>query len=436
VYHGLKYNRIAIEIMSLSDRLRGLSGLLLLAGLIGGPQVVTAQSIGDALPLAVPGFAVAPGVTALSRLHQDDLPQGIALPGLPPDVSLYPSLGAGIGWDSAPGAGQAASPVGQIQPSVRIADAALGLVMYAGADLTRYGRDPAGNANDISAGAGMIIPLGPETLTLGLARVATWDTALGLAQTGASAPFGVVVDAARVALRRPLGAFDLTVRMAASQAALSLTGPGPPLGFHGRTSFETGAALETADDAVLRWLVTGHVDVVRYRDAVAGEGFADGDDVSLNAGVETEPAAVTRLRLLAGVVRQRFAGGAVHDSTIPVVSAGLGWVPDGLISLELDITRDAGLATTLGTPGTAVNTARLAIADAYARNLLFTFALDARSGVVANRTASEIDATWAAKLTLSRSLTIAPSLLIARRHDLPGSAPCEARLMVRLIWSR
>lgn len=422
--------------MSLSDRLRDISSLVLLIGLIGSVRVGVAQSIGDALPLAVPGFAVAPGVTALSRLHRDDLPEGIALPGLPPDVDVYPSLGAGIGGDSAPGAGQVASVVGQIQPAVRLDDAALGLVMYAGADLTRYGQDGAADSNDISAGAGVEIPLGPETLTLGAARVATQDSALGLTQSGGSAPFGVVVDAVRLAVRRPVGAFDVTARIAATQAGLSVIGGAVPPGFRARTSLTTGATIETADDAVLRWLVTGHVDVVRYRDAVAGAGFADGDDLALIAGVETEPAAVTRVRLLAGVVRQAFAAGTVRDVTSPVVSAGLGWTPDGLVSLELDVTRDAGLATTLGTPGTAVNTARLAIAEAYARNLLFTFDLDARSGVVANRTATEIDATAAAHLQLSRSLTIAPSLLVARRHDLPGSAPREARVMLRLIWSR
>ncbi|MDD2876336.1 MAG: outer membrane beta-barrel protein [Acidiphilium sp.] len=393
------------------------------------------QSIGDLLPIAVPGFAVAPGVTAQSRLHPEDAALGVTLGLTPDDLVVYPALSASAGVDSAPGAGQGGSVEAMVQPSVRIDDAALGLVGYATADLSRYTGDASANSNDVIAGVGLALPLGANTITLGAARIATQETALGVALPGGSAPFGVVVDDGRIAARLALGAIDATGRFEISRAALSASTGSLLPAFRNQTLIRASSEIATADDGVLRWLGLLKVSEARYRRTVPGDGFANATAIALLGGFETDGTDIARLRLLGGLVHQSFASAMPPASTTPIVSAGLGWTPDGLISLDMEFSRQAGLETTLGTPGTAVNTASLAVAESYARDLLLTASIDARSGTVAQHAAREFDFVLGASWHVSRAFAVAPKLSYSCRHGLPGSAPREARAMVGVVWA-
>ncbi|MGC9268546.1 outer membrane beta-barrel protein [Acidiphilium sp.] len=406
--------------------------IMMMAGLAG---VARAQSIGDLLTIAVPGFGVAPGVTAQSRLHQDDTPLGITLGGSAADLVMYPALEASLGGDSAPGVGRGASAVALAQPGLRIEDAALGLVGFANADLTRYAADPLANSNDVTAGLGLALPLGADTVTLGVARIATQETALGMAQQGGAAPFGVVVSDGRIALRLPFGMFDATERFEVSRAVLSQSAGGAPAAFHDQTTIRAASELATADDGVLRGLALLKLTVARYQGAVPGDGFANANAIALLGGIETEPSGILRLRVLAGLVHQGFAAATPASRTTPIGSIGLGWSPDGLISTELDITREAGLDSTLGTPGTAVTSATLALAVAFSRDIVLTASIDGRAGTIARHQADEIDTLASATWHWSRALALTPSLSYAVRHDLPGSAPREARVSLALVWT-
>lgn len=393
-----------------------------------------AQSIGDLLPLAVPGFAVAAGVTAQSRLHPENTAQGMVFGFAPGDLVAYPALGARVGVDSAPGAGRGASAVTAVQPSVRIEDAALGLVGYAGADLTRYAGDPGANANDITAGLGAAVPFGADTVTLGAARIASRQTALGLAQTGGAAPFGVVVDAGRIADRHEFGAFDATLRLGVSHTGLTRNA-GAPLAFRSKTLLRGSSTLDTAQDGVMRWLVLLKASAARYRGALPDSGFSNATALAAAGGFETERSAIVRLRLVAGMVRQSFAPATKSGGMTPIVSAGLVWNPDGLMSLDAEFTRQAGLDTALGTPGTAVNTATLALAEDYAPDLQFSGNIDARTGTVGGHPAREIDASMGAVFHFSRAVAFEPTLSYALRHNLPGSAPHEVRALIGVVWA-
>lgn len=403
------------------------------AALLGGGAVAHGQSIGVLLPLAVPGFAVAAGVSAQSRLHPENVPEGETLGILPHDLLIYPALAASLGYDGAPVAGQAGSAILQAQPSLRIEDAATGLIGFVAADLDRLPGAPVANATDITAGIGTALPLGPDTLTLGAARVGTRESALGLAQTGA-APFRVVVSDVRIADRRALGAFDGTMRFDVSHTGLRSTA-GAPTAFTGETLIRASAALETADDGVVRWLVQAKASIARYQGAPAGSVFSNTTALALAGGFVTDRAAIVRLRLIAGGVHQASAHGAISAGITPVVSAGIGWTPDPLLSFDLEVTRRAGVGTSLGSPGTVVNTARLAIAQDYAPDLQFAAGIDARSGTVAGRHAREIDVSAGATWHVTRAVALEPALSYARRHNLPGSAGQEARIMVGLVWT-
>ncbi len=394
-----------------------------------------AQSITDLLPIAVPGFAVAPGVTTLSRLEQSDDPAGITLGVTPDDLLVYPAITASAGYDSAPGLGRSGAAMLRAQPAVRITDAALGLIAFASGDVSRYPGDQGANANDVTAGIGLDLPLGGGTLTLGVVRVGTQETALGTVQTGAAAPYGVVVTDGRAALRLPLGAFDVTTRFGVSAAALGATGSGVPAPFTARTDVSASSEIATADDGVLRLLARLNLALARYQGALPGSGVSNGSSLDLVGGAETSPNGVLRLRAVAGIAHQQFAGNASAPATIAIGSIGLGWTPDGLISAEFDLSRDSGIETTLGTQGTPVTSLHCVVANAFTRDTVLTASLDARTGTVAGHQAREIDLSLGATWHWSRQVEVVPSLSDALRHDLPGVAPREMRIMLALTWA-
>jgi hypothetical protein len=409
-------------------RKTALAALLLLA------PTAQAQSIGDLLPIAVPGFAIAPGVTALSRLHQSNQVNGIKFGIFPDDLIIYPSVTAGAGLDTAPSPGQSATAITSAQPAVRITDAALGLVAFASADISRYPADATANATDITAGLGLAVPIGAATVTLGAARIMTQETALGTVQSGAAAPFGVALTEERSALRLPLGAFDLTTRITLSDAALSRTGGDAPVPFRNRADFDASSELATATGGVLRLLTQVNLSATHYTGALFGAELSNATSIGWVGGVETAATGVVRLRAVAGMAYQQFAAPS-SASIIPIGSIGLGWTPDGLISAEFDVSRQTGADTTLGTQGTPVTSAHGVVANEFTRDTVLRASLDARTGTVVGHQAREIDLAVGATWHWSRQFALVPSLSDAIRHNVPGSAPHEARAMLSLTWA-
>lgn len=407
---------------------------LALVALLAAGGMARADSIGDLLPIAIPGFAASPGVTARSRLHPEYLPRPVTPATAVPDFEVFPSLTVGGGVDTAPGAGQPSTAFGLLRPALRAVDRRLGLGAYLGAGLQRYARDPAADANDVTAAVGLAIPFGPDRLTLAAAHVTRGESALGLGADGDIAPLTVGANDGRIALRLGFGGFDATERIAASAETLRARGT-VPAGFGRRTALRTETELATAGAAALRGLILLRAGTTHYAGAVAGSGFVDTTSIGLLAGFVTDAGALWRLRVAGGAERERYAAGGAAAGVTPVYDVTLGWTPDPLIALDLRIARSAGSDTGLGAPGTAVTTERLGLAEAFRRNLRLTAAIAARQGKVAGHGAAEMDVAAGARWHLSRALALVPAARLAFRHDLDGAAAREARLTVSLLWT-
>ena len=391
------------------------------------------DTLGSLLPMAIPGFGVAPGVSARSRLHQDDLPVPLA-PLASAGLEMFPRVAVDAGFDTAPGAGQGTTAMGRVRPEVRLADPELSLAGFANAELDRYARDPTANANRVTAALGLALPFGPNRITLGVAHVSTAQTALGLAANGGTAPLDVTTDAGRIALSLGFGAFDATARIRLGHDRVA-SGGAVPAGFASRTTLRAEAALETADGPPLRELVLLRVGTTRYAAALPGSGFADSSSLAVLAGGVTSARALWRLRVVGGAERTRYAAGGPAAGIAMVGDLALQWTPDPLIAIELDLSRRAGADAGFGVPGSILTTERLGLAESYARDLLFTVDVAARQGRVSGHAATEADVTAGARWRLSRAVSFRPSASFALRHDLPGSAPREARLMLSLVWT-
>ena len=407
--------------------------LFALPALVAAGGAARGDSLGSFLPMAIPGFGVAPGVSARSRLHSGDFPVPLA-PLASAGLEVFPRLAVDAGLDTAPGAGQGITAMGMVRPEVRLADPELGLAGFANAELDRYARDPAANANRVTAALGLALPFGPDRITLGAAHVSTAQTALGLAANGGAAPLDVTTDAGRIGLRLGFGAFDVTARVRFGRDHVAAGGAGPA-GFGSRSITRGQVALETADGAPLRELLLLRAGTTRYAGALPGSGFADSSSLAVLAGGVTGARALWRLRVVGGAERIRYAEGGPASGIAVVGDLALQWTPDPLIAVDLDLSRRAGADGGFGVPGSILTTERLGLAESYARDLLFTVDVAARQGRVSGHAATEADVTAGALWRLSRAVSFRPSASFALRHDLPGSAPHEARLMLSLVWT-
>lgn len=406
---------------------------VLLPVLLAASGRARGESVGDLLPVAIPGFGAAPGVSAASRLHPDYLPRPLS-PGPGSALQLFPSIGVEAGIDTAPGAGIGATALGVLRPGLRVIDPVLGLAGVASGTIERDARDPAADSNQVTVALGWRMPLGPGRLTLGAAHVTRTETALGLAAGGGAAGLDVATDDARMAYRLGFGAFSVTQRVEIGADRVTSRGA-IPAGFGRRALLRSETVIASDPGAPLRALALLRVGSTHYAGALPGGGFVDSTGLGLLAGVASDPRAVWAVRLVAGAERERFAAGGPEPALVAIWNAALAWTPDPLVSARLELARQAGPDTGLGTPGTAVTTERLDLAEAYARNLLLTASLTARQGRVAGHGATETDIAAGATWHLSRSFALAPSASLALRHGLDGAAPREARITLALEWS-
>lgn len=407
---------------------------LVLPALLAVMASSRADRVGDLLPVAIPGFGAAPGVSARSRLHPEYLPLPLTPGKGAPAFELFPRLGVEGGVDTAPGVGAGPSALGTLRPGLRVVDPVLGLAGVFDAALARYARDPAADSNQVTVALGLALPLGADRLTLGAAHVTRAETALGLAAGGGAAALDVATNDGRAAFTLGFGAFSATERVEVGEETQAARGA-VPVGFERRTALRTETEFSSDADAPLRGMVLLRAGTTHYAGAVPGSGFVDTTSLGVLAGVATDPRAVWRMRAIGGVERERYAAGGPQAGTTPVYDIALAWTPDPLVSVDLDVSRSAGPDSGLGTPGSAVTTERLGVAEAFARDLLLTATVAARQGKVAGHGAAETDVTAGARWHLSRRFALEPAASLAFRHDVDGAAPREARLTVSLLWT-
>lgn len=410
-------------------------GMALLAWLLLAMRPARADQLGALLPVAIPGFGAAPGVTAASRLERGLLARPVSFGAGLRGLEIFPALGLVAGIDTAPAAGgTGGGAMVSLRPAVRVLDRALGLTGYLGAAFDRYARAPAADADEVTAALGAELPVGASRLTLGAAHVARTESELGLATGGGAAPLAVAADDGRIALATDFGGFTATERVSVGMQAVTARGDVLPA-YGRRDSLRGEAGIATPSGGVLRALALLRADVARYDGVAPGSGIADATALDLLAGVESDAAAVWRLRVVGGVARARYAAGGPPSATIGVYDVALGWTPDPLVALELDIGRDTAAGSDFGVEGMAVTTERAGLAEAFARDLLLTASASARQATVAGRAAAELDLEAGARWRLSREFAVTPKVAFALRHDLAGEAPREARVTVSLAWT-
>ncbi len=392
-----------------------------------------AGGLGSLLPMSVPGFGTAPGVSARSRLYRGDLPVPVA-PLAAAGLEIFPRLTTAAGLDTAPASGAPATATASLRPEIRLLDQDLGLAGFAAVTLDRYARDPAANANRLTTALGLALPFGPDRLTLGLAHVDAAETALGLAADGGAAPLDVTTDSARAGLRLGLGALDAAGSIAFDGERVSGTAAAAT-GFRSRQGLRAELRLENAAPAPLRALLMLRAGTVRYPGSVPGGIVADSSSLDALAGIVTDPRAIWRLRVIAGAERTRYGAGGPASGIAAIGDAALEWTPDDLIAVDLDLSRSAGQDAGFGSPGSILTTERLGLAGSYSRSLLLTLDVAARQGRIAGHAAAEIDLAAGARWRLSRALSLRPSFRLAVRHNLPGAASRQLSLTLSLVWT-
>lgn len=403
-----------------------------LAALGLAPQVAGAQTLDQVFPVAVPGFGAAPGVTVLSRLHPENMPRGITYG----DLSVFPAFSLGAGLDTAPANG-AGSSVLTATPSVRLDDPLIGLGGFASDTVQRYPARPGLDSNSLSAALGADLPLGAARLTLGLGRADLGETALGVTPVGPSfsttAPYRLIATGAHAALKLPVGAFDVIGRAGIESARLARADQtsGLVLPYGTERQLTGGLTIETEAGQPMRFVGEIRAEGLRYGDVAPQSGIGNSTRISVLAGLATSQIALWTFRCLVGVARRIGAGPGRRSA--PVLEMALGWTPDALSAVGLDVTRKLDPASVLGAPDTVVTAEHLTGALAYRRDLTLTAGLTGREAVLGGAPSHEIDVDAGVTWHLSRLLALVPRASMAFRHNVAGVADREFRLSVDLL---
>lgn len=330
-----------------------------------------AQVLDQVFPQGVPGYGTAPGVTVLSRLHPEFDSRGIHYGGL----TISPDISIGAGYDSDPNGVAAPSAIGLLQPSLRIEDPILGLGAYASGSFSQYPRDPSQNTRNLTAGIGLDIPLGPDTLTMGGAHLVIDETALGLDSIALTAPAKISVNDFRATSKINLGMLEITPGFGVTSEAFGAALLNNVLlsqTYQNRTVLHQSLQLVADPSGVLDYTMLFRVNEAHYAAPLADGAAADSTTVESLAGISTRASGLWHARILAGIAHRIFADRVTPSQTTPVIELGLDWMPDELTSLDLGITRSIDLSTASGLISSTLTTVDLAMAEEYFRNLILT----------------------------------------------------------------
>lgn len=173
---------------------------------------------------------------------------------------------------------------------------------------------------------------------------------------------------------------------------------------------------------------------ISYLHAQPGQVKPDATTVSALAGIDHASSAVWRYRLLAGVQARQSASPQVRNRVAPVAEASVIWMPTGLTTFGLTLTR--GLQDSAGefAASYAYTEARLSVDHELTREVLLhghvamQRAEYERGGGTETLTSANASATW----LMNRKLRMIGSYTYLTKQSATGGAISESVAMIRL----
>ncbi len=367
------------------------SGLLLCASFACWASGAAALQLDTLLPQGVPGFGTAAGISVTNRVWPDDQPRAIELGG----IEVDPELEAGGGYDNAPNGAAPASAVLDLNPSVLIQDAALGLGAYAAGQVRNYPENSKQDQNSYTFALGEQAVLARQTITAGAAYVQAVETGFGLNTLALTQPVAFSVQELRGNDRLEMGMFNLTPELSVNRDVFNGL-PG-----QNRTDYRQGLTTEFAPGGPVQVVNLLHAVESRFADA----GY-NADSYEALAGIADDAPALWMFRLLGGAAwREAAMGKAV---LAPVLEGSADWLPDELDSLSLALAHEIDDPDQVSAAGYMLTEADVSWDHEYLRDLVLSGKIQVQRAAYFHTTLDEtLLATDArAKWRLNRALSL------------------------------
>lgn len=336
----------------------------------------TAEIMSALLPDGVPGYDTEPGVTVETRLHPDQVPEGLR------DGPLVarPSIEERFGYisNALPGPYRRGSWLLGTAPSLGLltdwSRHALGALFSV--DDVRMLSAPSQSRTDMVASAGGRLDVGDDSLTVAAAHIVRHEDRSGLDTIASDQPVRFQIDDLRAAYVWRDGRLSVEPGIEATNwiyDATTILGRPASQAYRDRIVLQGGTTIRyewaPRENLVLVLRALGQ----DYTRTPPGQLSPNSVSYQVLAGLADDSDPVWHWRVLLGAQSQHFS--AYPSRNTLITEAGLSWSPTGLTTVSARISRGTDAAAQEGVSGQAYTQARIAITHEYLRDVLLHAAL-------------------------------------------------------------
>lgn len=406
-------------------------------GVVVAAGIACADLVDAYFPPGIIGGDANVGITVYSREHKATDPIGVHLGAF----TIRPQVAFGAGYDSNPLFSRKPKPGAVFQTTGSVAatsnwstDKLSGLITF---DDTRYPSLTNQSTTNWSASLGTVFNLGTD-------RIATTATHLGLHQTARDlntasldAPGAYGVNNLRATYTAERGQFTFTPLVQYTGYRyddVSIAGARVSQGYRDRDIFDGEMATKFSYALLRDIAVVLRGASIQYREARPGLPKPDATTVSALVGLDHSTSAVWRYRILAGVQGRQSANPAVKARTAPVVEANLIYMPSGLTTIGLTVTRAVQDAAGEFAAAFTYTEARLSVDHELTRDVLLHGHVRVQraeydqTGTAETAASAEASASW----LMNRNMRVVGSYNYISKQPAAGGAITESLAMVRL----
>ena len=325
-------------------------------------------------PPGVPGYRAEPGVTVVSRLRPETVPEGVQAGAF----TLHPVWEQSIGYDDNVLGGP--SPLGSwvvgTRPSLLAASdwSRNALGFYAAADNRSDLNAPAQSRTNWTASLGGGLDIGRDRLTLAVAHIDGHEDRTDLDALPSDRPIAFQVNDVRASYAWLSGRWTVTPNVDASSwhyDPTSILGVPASQAYRDRTVLLGGTTVSYELSPQRTLVVVIRATGQDYTQPTPGAASLNSTGFQALAGVDYADDAVWRYRLLLGAEHRDFAAAATYPARTAGIAEGeIAWMPSGLTTVIGSITRSMEDAAQEGVAGLTLTTARLTLDHELRRDLL------------------------------------------------------------------
>jgi hypothetical protein len=408
-----------------------------LATLFAGDLPALAELVDAYFPPGIIGTDARVGVTVATRARPETDPLGVRVGAF----TIRPQIGIAGGYDSNPlfTQGGRGSAMEQTSGSLAVTSnwSRNTLSALVTIDDNRFFDVARQDYTNWSASVGKVFEFGTDRLTLTATHLALHQTARDLNTRALDAPGAYQVNNLRVSFAADRGPLFLRPQIQYTGYRyddVSIGGVRTAQKYRDRDILDAEFAVKFGYALLRDFAVVLRGASIHYLAAQPGQPRPDATTVTALVGLDHAACAVWRYRLLAGVQARQAATSAVKSTAAPVVEASVTWMPTGLTTVGLSLTRALQDAAGEFAAAFTYTEARLAVDHELRRDVLLHGQIAIqhteyeRGGATETAGSAQAGVTW----LMNRNMRLSGTYTYLAKRPPTGGSINESIAMVRL----